>query len=90
MVNPALPNRKILLYVVLLCAAGTDAQEEALLLLKSSLDPTATALPSWDPSTSPCQWQGITCNPAGQVTNMCASPILAIILLVHQSAGSFF
>ncbi|BDA47263.1 probable LRR receptor-like serine/threonine-protein kinase at N-terminal half [Coccomyxa sp. Obi] len=54
----------------LLQTQGTDAQEEALLLLKASLDPTATALPSWDPSTSPCQWQGITCNPAGQVTNI--------------------
>ncbi len=64
--------RSILLHMVLICAAGTGAQEEALLLLKASLDPTATALPSWDTTTSPCQWQGITCNPAGQVTNMCA------------------
>jgi hypothetical protein len=50
--------------------AGLDAQEEALLLLKATLDPTAEDLPSWDVSTPPCTWQGIICNGAGQVTNM--------------------
>ena len=43
---------------------------QALLLLKASLDPTFTGLPSWDPATSPCTWQGLTCNAQGVITAM--------------------
>ena len=43
---------------------------QALLLLKASLDPTFTGLPSWDPATNPCTWQGLTCNAQGVIIAM--------------------
>ena len=54
------------------CNAGTDdfAQTSALLLLKATLDPSGTSLESWNPSTDPCTWGGLSCNSQGQVTSM--------------------
>ena len=45
-------------------------QSSALLLVKASLDPMGTSLPSWSPATDPCTWQGLACNGQGQVTTM--------------------
>ena len=44
-------------------------QEQALLLLKSSLG-SSQALANWQSNTNPCQFSGVACNGQGLVTGM--------------------
>ncbi|XAR56823.1 Non-specific serine/threonine protein kinase [Bertholletia excelsa] len=76
--NPLLPPR-IFSFLFLLsisslffCSCHSiDAQGQALLTWKSSLNSTTHALNSWVPSDkSPCKWVGIVCNTNGQITEI--------------------
>ena len=52
-------------------APPPGGQQDALILLKGVMDPSASLLQSWDPTVAVCAWAGVTCNTQGQVTNMC-------------------
>ena len=45
-----------------------------MLSIRSAFDPKLTALPSWTASSCPCtagaNWQGVTCNSNGYVSNL--------------------
>lgn len=77
-----LPGLLLLLSLALLllarcgvaAAAGADAQLEALIKIWNGFNNSATALPSWDAATSPCDWgasSGVVCDSTGAVTKMC-------------------
>ncbi|XP_057843159.1 receptor-like protein kinase 7 [Cryptomeria japonica] len=66
----ALPFRIVFLVIALLGSCyAEDEQIRILLNMKSRVQDPTNALDNWDiSSTSPCQWNGITCNNASLVT----------------------
>lgn len=64
-----------LLALVLACVAlahpaSSQSDAELLLGFKDELDNGQTALSMWPDGPNPCDWEGITCNSEGNVTEM--------------------